>query len=155
MLFLAFCQIGICGEFMPVPGLAIASGLPLLLAAARYLYDNPQRVLKKATEGLELASSLALAKKLPLYGASLAARAGTRLFGWQEPYQSITNTYHPRYPSDSRVFSHYAVRAKTPYRSYQKRWKRQKIWPRSRKTWRKKTVFRGQKTKKSWRSIRK
>lgn len=134
---------------MPVPALAIASGIPLAAAGLRYLYDNPRRVLQKATEALEVASGIALARHIPWFGAVQTTKAATRFLGLQPQYHSNQRTYQR---SLETVYSRSFRNARNPIQ--RSSWRRQKIWNKRkiRSPWTKKK--RHWRAKRTWKTSR-
>lgn len=133
---------------MPIPALALASGVPLAAALVKAIFDNPQRAIQKATEGLELASGLALSQVHPWYGAALSAKAATRLFGLQPQYHSKQKNYIRKLEN---VYSRSFRNARNPFQKSS--WRRQKIWTKRKPLWnQRKTKKRSWKTKRTWRS---
>lgn len=133
---------------MPIPALAIASGIPLAAALAKYITDNPQRAVQKATEALELASGVALSTVHPWYGAVLATKAATRLAGLQHQYPSKERTIYRR-PLENvyaRSFRNAQIQLQ------RSSWRRKKIWNK-RKIWNaRKTKKRSWRTKRTWKT---
>jgi len=134
---------------MPIAPVALIAGVPLLAAGAKYLYENPRRVLQKGIEGLELASGLKLSQIHPYYGASLAAKAASRLLGLQQEYPSNIK-YYPR--KLETVYARSFKNAQDPsHTSTYATWRRKKIWPKK-KIWSKKNWRSPYQAKRTWRT---
>lgn len=137
---------------MPIATPAILAGIPLIAAGAKYLWENPRRVLQKGIEGLELASGLSLSAVHPWYGATLAAKAGSRLLGWQQDYPSTTRGFQRRYES---VYARSFKNAPPTFQTSKfGTWRRKKIWRPKRKVWGKKNWKNHYPAKKIWKSYR-
>jgi len=138
---------------MPIvaPALALAPLAPLAAGAlwqiAKEAYNDPRRAIQKATQGLELASGLALSKTIPWYGAVLATKAATQFLGLQPQYPSKQKAYRRSYETAyARSFRN------APRRLQRSSWRRQKIWT-QRKIWRPRTKKnRYRKTKRTWKT---